>query len=721
MKNMIVCAEILAVTLIFLLKCLSIHASALYHIKNSSSAPCPNEPCLTLPQFAVNPEVYLESNTTLIFLLGNHHLNVHINISEVSNLSMHSSSASSCCPTVICEQNAGINFSTIDNIFIGYMRFVGCHNHQAIAVKMFMLESAAFLFHSGSALQFISTEAKIVRSSFTSNSGGSIHNVPFALEFTAEDLILIALFGDSYKYPLTGAAIAVTQSNIGISDCVFEGNRAQIGGAIFVEQLSNVTITDTSFERNFATCHLSRCTSGAIYLGNSSMTVFNSTFFGNKLVDNHELVLLYGGVFGLFESTLIAEQCNFINSGIENASFSYDKDSVGVIYGNNTMLTIRNSAFISNSNASTGVLSVSNATCIITKTTFENNSANDHVGVMHSENSTIEIHESEFKFNFIHGVFTVSDTNISITNNTFENNTAYYDGGVMTVYNNNNIDITECNFTRNYAGRDGGVISMRGTNVSITITDSLCSENFAKEGGGVIDIQIQSGDRNADIITLKNTRFIKNEGEQGEAVVSSKGGVMMLISECEFIGNTAFYGGTLSVANTNVTINGGIMERNRVFVGLIYAVQEASVSINATVIKNTITRKKGFPIVYILQSTGYLSHLTLADNQGSIVAVFSNMTFYEMAIYRSPKLDFSTYEDGGAIIIVQSKIVFEGTCSLNENYAAKGGAVHAIESKIHVYGKTTIANNTAWMYGGCLLYTSPSPRDATLSRMPSSA
>ena len=26
-----------------------------------------------------------------------------------------------------------------------------------------------------------------------------------------------------------------------------------------------------------------------------------------------------------------------------------------------------------------------------------------------------------------------------------------------------------------------------------------------------------------------------------------------------------------------------------------------------------------------------------------------------------------------------------------------------------------------WAYRGCLLYTSPSPRDATLSRMPSSA
>ena len=29
--------------------------------------------------------------------------------------------------------------------------------------------------------------------------------------------------------------------------------------------------------------------------------------------------------------------------------------------------------------------------------------------------------------------------------------------------------------------------------------------------------------------------------------------------------------------------------------------------------------------------------------------------------------------------------------------------------------------NYWWTFGGCLLYTSPSPRDATLSRMPSSA
>ena len=36
-------------------------------------------------------------------------------------------------------------------------------------------------------------------------------------------------------------------------------------------------------------------------------------------------------------------------------------------------------------------------------------------------------------------------------------------------------------------------------------------------------------------------------------------------------------------------------------------------------------------------------------------------------------------------------------------------------------GITILSKNTAVNYKNCLLYTSPSPRDATLSRMPSSA
>ena len=35
--------------------------------------------------------------------------------------------------------------------------------------------------------------------------------------------------------------------------------------------------------------------------------------------------------------------------------------------------------------------------------------------------------------------------------------------------------------------------------------------------------------------------------------------------------------------------------------------------------------------------------------------------------------------------------------------------------------RSVLANGRPVVYPGCLLYTSPSPRDATLSRMPSSA
>ena len=37
------------------------------------------------------------------------------------------------------------------------------------------------------------------------------------------------------------------------------------------------------------------------------------------------------------------------------------------------------------------------------------------------------------------------------------------------------------------------------------------------------------------------------------------------------------------------------------------------------------------------------------------------------------------------------------------------------------YGTVIIATRNEYQYPACLLYTSPSPRDATLSRMPSSA
>ena len=694
---------------ISLVNCHSLHATnAVYHIKKSTNVSCPEEPCLTLPQLAANIETYLESNTTIIFLPGNHHLDSYINISAVSNLSIYSSSISSCCPTVLCEQNAGTIFLEIDYVYIGYMKFIGCNSHQAIAVNMFILDNAIFLYHSESAFQFISSNAEIVRCSFILNTGGSLRYILLGLRFTTEDLLLMAIFGDIYRYAEAGAAIAITQSNTVIKDCMFEGNQAKIGGALFVEQLGNVTIINTTFEQNYATCHLSTCTSGAIYSGNSTIAVFNSTFYGNKLVDKSNYYCeLYGGVFGLFESTFIADHCIIARNGIENVTISSSRYSVGnAIFANNTILKISSSSIINNCNTSRGgAMSLCNTICIITKTIFENNSAEDNGGVIFSENSTIMVYESKFKFNLINsdlgngGVFTLNYTNITIIKSAFEDNIAN-SGGVMTTYDNNKIDIMECNFTRNYA-TNGGVFCLHWWHINnkISITDSLCKENFAEQNGGVIDIQHSEG--NVGNIIFKNMRFIKNKSKYGGAVICSASAIKILVSECEFISNTAFTGGALCVTSANVIINGGIMERNHVYVGLIYAVQEASISMSGTYIRNTYTA--GNPTLYFLNSKGNFSKLTLANNQGLIFALYSTMTFNDIVINCSPKLTsfhYRTYQDGGAITLIQSETVLRGTCFLNRSYALKGGAISATDSKIHIYGNTTIAYNTAWMYGG---------------------
>ena len=106
---------------------------------------------------------------------------------------------------------------------------------------------------------------------------------------------------------------------------------------------------------------------------------------------------------------------------------------------------------------------------------------------------------------------------------------------------------------------------------------------------------------------------------------------------------------------------------------------------------------------------------------------------------------------GGAILSEHSSITIINSTFLRNCALACGGALCALgsgstvnicdseffnnhgSSVVHVValgGKTTIdhskfinniANNLKPMPHSCLLYTSPSPRDATLSRMPSSA
>ena len=64
--------------------------SITYYIKPSSSNSCPTESCFTLQQLANSTNKLKNSSTKLIFLPGNHDLDLELSIIGINTVSMHS-------------------------------------------------------------------------------------------------------------------------------------------------------------------------------------------------------------------------------------------------------------------------------------------------------------------------------------------------------------------------------------------------------------------------------------------------------------------------------------------------------------------------------------------------------------------------------------------------------------------------------------------------------
>ncbi len=700
-------------------------------IKPSVYTPCLEESCITLPQFTASIKNYLEPNVSLIFLPGYHSLSSDLFITAVSNLSMYSNSTLiSATPTISCEEQTSIAISSIDVVFIGHLTFVGCHGNQVTSVKSIVLENVTFINHTGSALQFSSSDAFIRGCSFISNSGGSYRRRP--VKFTDEDNI-----PNRILYTKGGAGMTLTTSSAVISDCTFVGNHAQMGSAIFSELYSNISLSNTIFEQNFVICSIGGggiCGAGAVYSGNGTVLAYNSTFHDNKLLIRGQKPFPHGGVFGLFDSVFIADNCHFTHNGPDHVSVNrYGSGYGGAIHGHNSTMNISNCNFVNNSNASYGgAVSISNAICFITHSNFTRNSAYYTGGAIYSEKASLIISNSVF-FNTTvattllsaGGVLYISDsvlynkndnimTIINITNTVFEDNKGAF-GGVIAVVGDVYLDIVDCNFSRNHATFFGGVINKDSEGVAtIIIASSLFSDNSAQMCGGGMAITNSDAASNIDI-TLNGIQFSRNTAREGGAMCIQEE-ITVLVSNSTFVENSAEYGGAIMCTSgtNNITIEGGMIDSNTAQIGVIFATEESSINIFGTVITNNTANRA---IVYIIQGVGYLSDITLTENTGSIFVYFGNLTLRGNTIIAngSPQSNSNTtiaFDDGGALIIlfpeggaittVQANVAIEGKCSLSNNHAENGGALYATESRIHIYGAATIIHNVVSESGGSI-------------------
>ena len=631
---------------------LSNHGLALserkYHIIPSLGDVCPQDPCLTLSQFAENASIYIDSNrtntaVTLIFTTGTHSFNYGslVLIENVDTISMFSNASS-------LVSSLWIGFISVANVFINNLTFVHCNFHFD-TVETLAVENSTFLNNTLTLLELEQANAYIANSRFISNSGGPAR---------------LTINGSSQLYSAGAVVIMRSLSTFVCKNCSFHQSIAEVGGVIYARLNSNLTFIDCSFVSNHV-----RKFGGVFYTENfCTVSIQNSSFHNNS-------ALLMAGVLAANSTTIAIHHSTFTNN---NAG-----QNGGVMHIDSSHITVSESMFSNCTAYNGGALATFGSTILIQESVFRHNKANDNGGVIyavkkHNDQHYIRITESEFVNNSaqIGGVLLSEGINVSFIDcRRIENNRAGIGGVMWTI----NVDWTLiygsvlCNNTAELAG---GALTL-SSNLNTNISHSQLIGNSVDEYGGAIYMEKSN-------VTISNCNFDSNRAAETGGAISVQVASHFEISTSIIRNNFAQYGAGIFCSDKSVVTTS-----------------------NITATQNNAT-KQG--ILYFIESNVTFTHSTnISDNVGSLFFFYSNVAFRDTTIVDSGTSNEHelTTTEGGAVTAFLSIVNLEGLTILRDNSASKGGAIHATSSKLYIHGNTLVSNNSALDSGGSIyLYQS---------------
>ena len=248
--------------IVFLISFCCTHNSAsseIYHISPTlESCSVDREPCVTLSQFAANPSQYLQSNTTLVLLEGNHTLNTQLSVEGIVAFSIHSGQ------NVTCVNESRIYLHNISNVQLHSMTFRGCRIEVQAVDKVF-IENNYFTnfevaFDGFRVLQLMRTNTSILNTTFSGISSVSSN-------ITSDNSILKASHSDVRIQGITlenckaNFGLAFYYSSVLISHSNFKDNEVNgakgeigmpysLGGVLYVDGYCSITVTNSSFTHN---------------------------------------------------------------------------------------------------------------------------------------------------------------------------------------------------------------------------------------------------------------------------------------------------------------------------------------------------------------------------------------------------------------------------------------------------------------------------------------
>ena len=656
-----------------------------YYVKPTPDTPCDEDPCHTLSEYVSG--IKLSSNTTMVFLPGEHTLQGDVIMRYFTKLVLRIQNSSSSLTQIVCDNNTFV-FENLTSVEITGLSFISCRFHLNGSQAIFQ----NIRFENG-----------------TADFGGAIEADDSTIDFAGIN------YFEGNSAAVAGGGIFAVGSNLTFhGNTTFINNYAWYGGGVYMVESTVSFDGNNTFKLNSAR------EGGGVYVSKSTVSIT-----GNNIFKLNSACFIGGGVY-MRESNVSIDGNNIFmhNSAKYSGGGVYMSKSNMSFDGNNTFM--HNSAKYSGG----GVYVRKSNMSFDGNNTFKLNSAEYYGGGVYMKESNVSFDgNNTFKLNSAErsggGVYIWERTVSFDGSNIFKLNSACFDGGGVYM-RESNVSIDGNNiFMHNSADRGGGVY-MSKSNVSIDGNNTFMHNSAKHSSGG--GVYIQKSNMSFD----GNNTFKLNSAEY------YGGGVYMKESNVSFDGNNTFklnsaeyYGGGVYMKESNMSLDGNNtfkLNSAEYYGGGVY-MKESNVSFsgNNTFMHNSAEHSGGG--VYIWEHTVSFSgnnsfmHNSAKHSGGggvyvqkSTVSINGNNNFVHNSAdssggglaskivlqFGSSIFTHNSATEGGGIVAKNSAVNIAGNCSFMYNTAQdKGGGIYAEDTTtLSIGGKSYFNGNSASYFGG---------------------
>ena len=379
-----------------------------YYVRSNTSTTCPTSSCLTLEEYVSDTETYFTSDTSFLFMEGEHYLSSDLHIDRKRNVSMTALNAN---VVIVIAPNVTVRFTNSQAIVVSslsiyyygfyfsedYMTLIlfDSHDVQLDNIEFRLISKSGDIDYFSSAVAVSSSTASITDCSFLNDSAGieganavDSGGAVFIADSTVEFLGFISFIG---YYATNGGAIVAFNSLLIIQgNMTFTNNRAaENGGALNIFSRDMYFTAMNSPTNNY-------------YEGSSSTTVTGTvTFIENSAMD-------YGGAVYVDRSNLqLLGDTLFVGN---------DAWTGGAIFAESGKITLSMTVDIANNTAKFGGIGVQRGARVYFglpfEVTFLSNEAEEMGGAMYIHDPTLLCSYSQHAYACFLGITAASDIEV---------------------------------------------------------------------------------------------------------------------------------------------------------------------------------------------------------------------------------------------------------------------------------------------------------------------